>query len=359
MRKTRQVIFMLLALALSASGVTQAQEEEREQRQREAERRLEEAQEQLAEALEQLRAAQSEEARLSLERAMEALRNAQWRLRFDQLRFSDRILDRLGGVEIFRGPEGYARVIVRGGRPRIGVIVQTADSPETDLIGAQLVAVSPGGPAEEAGLKAGDVITRANGESLARDRGDRESPGDRLVDVVRALDVGDTLHVEYRRGDENRTATIVTEDMGSGAFAYSFSTDSFPGIIRGQIAPRIELEAEPDIRFTVPGMLGLPTRWLDMELVTLDEELGDYFGTREGLLVVRAPRDESLNLKSGDVILSIDGREPRSPAHALRIMRSYEAGESMKIEIMRNKRKTTVTATVPERGRGFFWEGGR
>jgi hypothetical protein len=36
-------------------------------------------------------------------------------------------------------------------------------------------------------------------------------------------------------------------------------------------------------------------------------------------------------------------------------MRSYEPGETMRIEVMRDKRRQTITATVPERDGGFFW----
>jgi type II secretory pathway component PulC len=53
--------------------------------------------------------------------------------------------------------------------------------------------------------------------------------------------------------------------------------------------------------------------------------------------------------------LNIDGRKPTSPSHALRIMRSYEEGESMSVEIMRDRQRQTVTVTIPERERGFFW----
>ena len=56
------------------------------------------------------------------------------------------------------------------------------------------------------------------------------------------------------------------------------------------------------------------------------------------------------------MILSIDGREPTSPAHALRIVRSYEPGETMSIEIMRDKRRQTLSVTVPERERGFLFD---
>src|SRR3989449_10533960 len=52
-------------------------------------------------------------------------------------------------------------------RGRIGVVVRTDASPETDKIGAKIEGVTPGGPADKAGLKVGDVITKVHGTALA------------------------------------------------------------------------------------------------------------------------------------------------------------------------------------------------
>jgi len=49
-----------------------------------------------------------------------------------------------------------------------------------------------------------------------------------------------------------------------------------------------------------------------MELATLTPQLGTYFGTDKGVLVLRAPKNATFNLQDGDVILSIDGRERRA-----------------------------------------------
>ena len=46
---------------------------------------------------------------------------------------------------------------------------------------------------------------------------------------------------------------------------------------------------------------------MDMELATISPQLGSYFGTDKGVLVVRAPTDGALKLEDGDVILAIDG----------------------------------------------------
>ena len=85
-----------------------------------------------------------------------------------------------------------------------------------------------------------------------------------------------------------------------------------------------------------------------MELVKLTDRLGSYFGTDDGLLVVRAPEDDELQLEDGDVIINIDGRSPTSVSHAMRILGSYESGEELKIEIMRDKRKRKITLEVPD-----------
>ena len=89
--------------------------------------------------------------------------------------------------------------------------------------------------------------------------------------------------------------------------------------------------------------------WGDLKLVSLNPDLGEYFGTKEGILVVKAPVDSSLPLKSGDVIMSIGGRKPSSPEHAMRILRSYDKGETVSIEILRKQKRLTVAWKVPSR----------
>jgi len=63
---------------------------------------------------------------------------------------------------------------------------------------------------------------------------------------------------------------------------------------------------------------------------------------------VRAPDNEALQLQDGDVIRQIDGRTPTSVSHAMRILGSYESGETVKIEIMRDKRKKTISIEMPD-----------
>jgi S1-C subfamily serine protease len=84
-----------------------------------------------------------------------------------------------------------------------------------------------------------------------------------------------------------------------------------------------------------------------MQLTTLTPQLGRYFGTDRGVLVVHAPTHGILTLQDGDVILSIGGRTPASPSQAMRILTSYDPGEKIRLVIMREHHRRDISATLP------------
>ena len=114
-----------------------------------------------------------------------------------------------------------------------------------------------------------------------------------------------------------------------------------------ELMPEMHMGPGNDFEFA----FGSP--WGGIELVELNPDLGDYFGTREGVLVVSAPEDSTLALKGGDVIVSIGGRKPTSPMQAMRILRSYDPGESVTLDVLRKQKHVTVTWKVPEKERRF------
>jgi S1-C subfamily serine protease len=91
--------------------------------------------------------------------------------------------------------------------------------------------------------------------------------------------------------------------------------------------------------------------WGDAEFVTVTPGLGRYFGTDKGVLVARAPEDSTLGLQDGDVIVSIGGRQPENGRHAVRILRSYQSGETVELKILRDRRAQTLSAQIPKRAR--------
>ena len=246
-------------------------------------------------------------------------------------------------VETREGPFG---VYAFGERGRIGVIVDPKANSAGDKVGARIDGITPGGPAEKAGLKVGDVITRFNGTALGgaeSEDAENSGPGMKLINLAHKLEPGDTVQVEYRRGTDARKATLVAEDLGpSGHFEMPEM-----GPLR-ELMPEMHIGPGNDFEFA----FGSP--WGGIELVELNPDLGDYFGTREGVLVVSAPEDSTLALKGGDVIVSIGGRKPTSPMQAMRILRSYDAGESVTLDVLRKQKHVTVTWKVPEKERRFF-----
>lgn len=235
-------------------------------------------------------------------------------------------------------------------RARLGVNVDLTAN-KTDSLGARLLSVTPGGPAAKAGLHSGDVITKLNGKSLTASdvtrAGDEESlPGVRLVELAAQLKPAETITVEYLRDGARKTTSLVTGNEiivmngfgDGGEFTFRFPED------QGQLLEKMRgsLEMQPrsgGFAFTYGGPL------MDLELAPLNADLGTYFGTTEGVLVINVPKDSPLGVKGGDVILSVDGRKATGPVSFLRILRSYEPGDSFKLEIMRNKARTTVTGT--------------
>jgi hypothetical protein len=95
-----------------------------------------------------------------------------------------------------------------------------------------------------------------------------------------------------------------------------------------------------------PGMLGL-------ELANLTPKLGQYFGVDKGVLVLKAPEANKLRIEEGDVILAIDGREPRSAAHAAGILRSYQQGEKVKLRVQRQRKPLTLDGEIAFQHRDF------
>ena len=251
-------------------------------------------------------------------------------------------------------PDGRAYTFsFSGNRGRIGVLVNTVADSASDRYGARIDGVTPGGPADKAGLKSGDIVTKFNGKALAGTGSedldtDESAPGHRLIELAHDLDPGDTVKIEYRRGTETKSATLVADESKGFAF------NGMGPMMRGEM----EMPKMPFAFGEGEGMgMGMGMgfcvgdAWCDLDLVTLNADLGDYFGAKEGVLVVKAPADSGLPLKGGDVILSIGGRKPTSPSHAMRILRSYDAGETVSIEIMRHQKRTTISWTVPDENR--------
>ncbi len=224
-------------------------------------------------------------------------------------------------------------------RPVLGVTIGAAED-DGPVEGVTIRGVTPGSAAADAGLRAGDVITSVNDETL-RAQTDSEA-NEKLLAFMEGIENGDALDIEYLRDGKDTTVTV--EPRPGTNFPFAFRSNG------NWTMPPMIAPAAPGNRWF--GFYLEGGGWADMEMVSLTEDLGRYFGTDSGLLVVRAPADEMLKLKDGDVIQSIDGRAPTSVSHAMRILGSYQSGEKLEIEIMRDRKRETLSVEVPDHRQG-------
>jgi S1-C subfamily serine protease len=225
------------------------------------------------------------------------------------------------------------------GKPLVDQLMLMGEGPSHAVIGVQLESnaskdgahvrdVSPGGPAAEAGMRAGDVIVAVDGTDVKGEH----SPAE-VTHLVRNVEPNSKVKIQVVREGKPLDFEVTARQVKSAW--------GMPGM-----PPHPEMSFE---HFGPGFMGGMHGSVAGMELATLTPQLGAYFGTDKGVLVLRAPKNAAFNLQDGDVILSIDGREPTSGSHATRILSSYQAGEKVKLQVMRQKKKINVEAMVPDR----------
>ena len=263
--------------------------------------------------------------------AAQAMREAERQLEEAARRIAELSNERLGAL-------GEAeRWVMKSDRPRLGVNIDMEGAAGAPVEGVTILSVTPGSPADESGLRAGDVITAVNGETLSA--ATAEESAMELLQFMKTVEAGDELDIEYLR--DGKVGSIEVEPR-----VMDLHTKMYAGNA-GAVMPKVMLapgEAKT-FSFSFGGWRG---GWGDMELVELNAGLGRYFGTDQGLLVISAPKSNAFKLKDGDVIRSIDGRDPTSVSHCMRILTSYQPGEKLTLAIMRDKQEQTIEVEVPD-----------
>jgi membrane-associated protease RseP (regulator of RpoE activity) len=211
------------------------------------------------------------------------------------------------------------------GQPVLGLNIEDTD------FGVFVRGVTPNGPAAAAGVEVNDTIVSINDVELSRGSAGR-SPSATLLGQIGNVVPGDDVKLRILRGGDYRDVVVTA---GDNRFRMPYFVSVAPG--------KRPLYAGPAESWMSFGQSGA---WSDIELVTLTPALGEYFGTNEGLLVVRAGRAGELGFRDGDVIIDLAGRKPQSPEHALRILASFEPGETLQAAIMRQKRRESLPIRV-------------
>lgn len=222
--------------------------------------------------------------------------------------------------------------ILEGGPRRAVLGIQIDDDPGKQ--GARVLSVSPGGPAAEAGLRDRDLIIALDGDALPGDGADRA-----LVERMRKVKPEQRVKVRVLRDGKKQDFVVIARPLMSEDRLFGFQVPEMGAAPFGATGPGTFFQR---FRFW-------PGEFEGLELASITPKLGAYFGVNDGVLVVSAPKDSAFKLEDGDVLQAIDGRKPDDGPHALRILRSYRAGEKLNLTVLRQRKPVTLAVTMPER----------
>ena len=264
------------------------------------------------------------------------------------------------------------RVMMLDGRGgEIGVVVEDLDAAGLKeaagaTSGVRLEEVDQDGPAAKAGLREGDIIVEVDGDRVRSAR--------QFSRMIQETADGRSVRLGIVRDGKRQTIEVTPE---SRAFGFGFDSDRIGRDIARSfrdLEPRLR-ELEPRLReleprwrefrfdgpqnfdFDLPGMLSSPRRRLGVQLGELTPQLAEYFGVKDGgVLVSSVNRDsaaERAGLKAGDVITSINGDRVRHVDDLVDELRAVD-GKEVAIGIVRDKKDSTLKATIEESPRPMW-----
>src|SRR5881409_38133 len=201
--------------------------------------------------------------------------------------------------------------------------------------GVEIKAVMPGSPAEEAGLKSGDVILEYQGT--------RVEGAMQLTRMVRETPPGRTVTLAIVHEGETRAARVKVAEHDGGERGRRYRTEIE--------IPHIEI---PDVDVPdIPLIGGMQSSMrLGVTVESLTEQLGEFFGVKngDGVLVRSVKKGspaESAGLRAGDVILKVDGERIADTADLRSALRERR-GKEFPVVIVRDRREQTLSVSLPK-----------
>ena len=222
----------------------------------------------------------------------------------------------------------------------LGVVEIVAERAKTlnlkDEHGVEITRVEDDSPAAKAGLKAGDVVLEYNGQ--------RVEGVDQFMRLVRETPPGRDVKLSISRAGSPQQLTVRT--MARKAWLASRFGEHAVEL------PRIEM---PDIRMPdVPrAFMTWRSSFLGIEGESLDSQLAEFFGVREGVLVrsvVKASAAEKAGLRAGDVIVKVDDTKVATPREISTAVRSARSRKTVTVTAVREKRETAFTLPIEDAG---------
>jgi len=250
-------------------------------------------------------------------------------------------------------------------KPVIGVLL----APDQQA-GVRIVGVTPDSAAAKAGLRSGDRLASIDGSTILGSDGElRVANARKLLSRVEA---DKPVRLGYARDGRNATVAV-TPKIGDHVFMFD-SAD----VMRDLDMKGVEFEALRDLdlkglefeAFRDPGFaeeirrevvriggecddkdckaprLLSAFRWNGLNLASVDPQLGRYFGTDRGVLVLST--GELAGLQAGDVIQRVDGKQVDTPREVMDVLREKPADAKVAVAYLRDRKTSSTQVTVPK-----------
>jgi serine protease Do len=227
----------------------------------------------------------------------------------------------------------------RASASHLGIRLTDLDSDRAKVLrlgearGAEVVGVEENGPAEQAGIRTGDVLLSYNGENIVG--------AQQLGRLVAETPQGRKVTVQYSRDGKLESAVITTG-------APRAANLNFPGG-SGLDVPDFQNLTMLDI----PNpMLIWKNSALGIEGESVDSQLARYFGVKRGVLIRSVEKGspaEKAGLKAGDVVTAIGGHEVSVPRDVSSFLRSaHYPRKTIAVALTRDRKPITVQIPVSE-----------
>jgi serine protease Do len=190
------------------------------------------------------------------------------------------------------GPE---HKVIRGS---IGVQFQGVLSPAVQRVygfksGVLVSAVTPHGPADQAGMKGGDIITTVDGKSI--------KDGDALVTEIAARKPGTTVHLGYLRNGQEAAATLTIADRAKLYAAQPAAQngdngpESAPNASEGKLGLTVEAVPAPLASKGIHGVLVTQVK---------PGSFADEAGLQSGLVITEINRQTVTSIEQFQSVVS-------------------------------------------------------